>query len=122
MPDITVLVIEDDELNMKLVKAILSRQGFRVIGAESAEEGLPLVRSEKPNVVLMDLKLPGMDGLAATRLIRSDPETARVPVIAVTAYAMEIDVKRAIDAGCDACVTKPLDLKSFIATVRALAL
>jgi two-component system, cell cycle response regulator DivK len=122
MPDKTVLVIEDDELNLKLVTAILSREGFRVVGAESAEKGLPLVRSEKPHIVLMDLKLPGMDGLAATRLIRSDPATARVPVIAVTAYAMDIDVRRAIAAGCDACVTKPLDLKSFVETVRTHAL
>ena len=118
----TVLVIEDNEINMKLVTAILSREGYRVVGTESAEKGLLLTQSEKPHIVLMDIKLPGMDGLEATRLIKSDPDTAGIPVVALTAHAMESDTERARNAGCDAVITKPIELKTFIAMVRSLAL
>jgi two-component system, cell cycle response regulator DivK len=115
----TILVIEDNEINMKLVTAILSREGYRVIGTESAEKGLLLTRSEKPHIVLMDIKLPGMDGLEATRLIKSDPATAGIPVVALTAHAMESDAARARNAGCAAVITKPIELKTFIETVRS---
>ncbi len=122
MSEKTVLVIEDDTLNTKLVKAILTGAGFRVVSAENAEKGLQLLQSEKPHLVLMDVKLPGMDGLTATRLIKADPVMAGIPIVAFTAYAMEGDIQKALDAGCSAVITKPIDLKTFIAKVRSLML
>lgn len=121
MEDRTVLIIEDDELNMKLFMKILVRDGYHVIGAETAEKGLDLARSKKPDLVLMDVKLPGMDGLQATRLLKASHETAHIPVVAVSAYAMTEDISRAREAGCDDFVSKPIDMKGFLTTVRRFA-
>jgi CheY-like chemotaxis protein len=116
-----ILVVDDNELNIKLFTKILVREGYQVIPAETAEKCFQLIRNEKPDLVLMDMKLPGMDGLEATRLIKADPATAGIPVVAVSAYAMEEDARRARDAGCDACVTKPIDMKLFVETVHRFA-
>jgi two-component system, cell cycle response regulator DivK len=117
-----VVVIEDNALNMKLFSRILAREGFHAVGAETAEEGLKLLKTVIPSLVLMDIRLPGMDGLQATRIIKADPATAGIPVIAVSAYAMEEDLRQAREAGCDAFVTKPIDMKNFVETVRKMAL
>ncbi len=118
MNDKTILVIEDHELNLKLVKALLQRGSFQVLGAGDAESGLELARSGKPDLILMDIQLPGMDGLAATRLIKEDPLLRKIPVVAMTSYAMEADLKKAKEAGCDGYITKPIETRRFLDTVR----
>jgi CheY-like chemotaxis protein len=100
---------------------ILVREGYRVVGAETAELGLSLAQKELPSLIIMDLKLPGMDGLEATRILKADPMMSHIPILMLTAYAMQADKVRAFDAGCAEFVTKPIDLKSFVNTVRRLA-
>ena len=117
----TLLVVEDDQLNLKLVTMILVREGYRIVGAETAELGLTLAHNEAPSLVIMDLKLPGMDGLEATRRLKADPAVSSIPVLMLTAHALQADKVRAYDAGCVEFVTKPIDLKSFVHAVRRLA-
>jgi len=117
----TVLVIDDEELNLKLVALMLAGEGFRVITSTSAEEGLELLRRETPNVILMDIRLGGMDGLEATRRIKADPTYASIPIIAVSAYAMEEDRVRAAHAGCSHYLTKPFSKKDLLETVKRLS-
>ncbi len=114
----TILAIEDNDLNLKLVRALLQRGSFKILEAGNAEIGLALVRSGKPDLILMDLQLPGMDGLTATRLLKQDSESKKIPVVALTSYAMEGDVERAKEAGCAGYITKPIDTRSFLDTVR----
>lgn len=110
----TVLVIEDNELNMKLIAALLSISHFQILKAADAENGLQLARREHPDLILMDVQLPGMDGLSATRLIRDDDALKHIPVIALTSYAMQGDEEKAIAAGCTAYIPKPIDTRKFI--------
>lgn len=114
----TVLVVEDNYLNLKLVRDILELDGTNVLEAETAETGIELARRHKPDVILMDIELPGMDGLSATRVICGDPELNTIPVIAMTAYAMEEDRRKAQTAGCCGYITKPINIKSFQKTVN----
>ena len=114
----TVLVIEDNEMNMKLVRVLLQMGEYDILEAVDAESGIPLARAHKPDLVLMDVHLPGMDGLSATRIIKEDPALKRIPVIALTSYAMEGDEKKAIEAGCDGYITKPIDTRTFLDTIR----
>ena len=113
MDNNSVLVIEDDELNMKLMRAVLQLGKCQVLEAKSAEEGIQLAREHHPNLILMDIRLPGMNGLEATRFIKDDPELKDIPVVALTAYAHEEDEAKAIDAGCTAYIPKPIDSHSF---------
>jgi|ERR1043166_1120388 CheY-like chemotaxis protein len=113
----TVLVIEDNPLNMELVVDLLEANGCRVLQAASAEEGLNLARENSPDLVLMDLSLPGMDGLAATRVLKSDPDTRKLTIIALTAHAMRGDQNNALAAGCDGYLSKPIDVKSFASRI-----
>jgi len=113
----TVLVIEDNELNRKLVMALLQRGSYRVLEADNAESGLVLARNEKPDLILMDVQLPGMDGLTATRILKNDRVLKNIPVVALTAYAMEGDVEKAKEAGCDGYLTKPIDFHNFFDVV-----
>jgi len=117
-----VLVIEDNAANMKLSSLLLHNAGHVVLPAVDAETGLALARSELPDLVLMDIQLPGMDGLAATALLKRDPRTAGIPVIALTAMAMKADQKRSELAGCDAYIAKPLRYKQLYAAIEALLL
>ncbi len=117
MQDKTVLVIEDNELNMKFARTLLEIGGYTVIEAIDAETGIRLIREHQPDMILMDLQLPGMDGLSATRLIKSDPVLQDIPVIALTAYAMSRDEEKAKEVGCAGSITKPVDPKSFLETV-----
>ncbi|TFB68090.1 response regulator [Cryobacterium glaciale] len=103
-----ILIIEDNPINMKLATLLVRRAGHSTLEAVDAESGLLLARIEIPDLILMDVQLPGMDGFAATAELKSDPVTAKIPVIALTAMAMTRDEERARQAGCDAYITKPL--------------
>jgi CheY-like chemotaxis protein len=113
----TILVIEDHPLNFELVQDLLIVHGFNVTHASSAEEGLCLARQCLPDLVLMDLSLPGMDGLCATQRLKTDPATAAIPVVALTAHAMMGDNQLARRAGCDGYLTKPINTRTFIAEI-----
>jgi two-component system cell cycle response regulator len=116
----TILVVEDNELNMKLIRALLQIGEFRVLEAPNAEIGLQFAREEKPDLILMDIQLPGMDGLTATCILKQDPSTQKIPVVALTSYAMEGDREKARAAGCDDYISKPLDTREFLNRVRKL--
>jgi CheY-like chemotaxis protein len=109
-----VLVIEDNPLNLELVTDLLEASGCVVCHARTAEEGLHLAQTTLPDVILMDLSLPGMDGLAATRAIRANPATRHLPVIALTAHAMMGDEENALNAGCDGYLAKPINTRTFL--------
>ena len=115
-----ILVIEDNPANMKLACLLLRNVGHAVLCAVDAESGVNLARAELPDLILMDIQLPGMDGLAATALLKSEPATAALPIIAVTAMAMKADQERSQIAGCDAYIAKPLRYKELYALIDAL--
>jgi two-component system, cell cycle response regulator DivK len=115
-----VLVIEDNPANMKLACFLLHNAGHTVLCAVDAETGLTLARVEHPDLILMDLQLPGMDGLAATALLKQDLATAAIPVIALTALAMKADREKSELAGCDAYIVKPLRYKELYAAIDTL--
>ena len=112
-----ILVIEDNPANLELFSDLLEAAGYEVYGANSAEEGLRLARGMHPDLILMDLSLPGMDGLAATRALREDPDTCQLRIVALTAHAMKGDEAIAERAGCNGYLTKPIDTRRFIASV-----
>lgn len=112
-----ILVIEDSPVNMALTVAILENAGHAVLQADHAVEGIDIARREQPDLVLMDIQLPDLDGLTATRMLKSDPRTANLPVIALTAFAMKGDEDETRAAGCDGYVTKPIRYKEFLAEV-----
>jgi CheY-like chemotaxis protein len=112
-----ILVVEDNSVNLELVTDLLEANGFSVLPAATAEEGLRLARELGPDLILMDLSLPGIDGLAATRALKTDPVTCQVPVIALTAHAMRGDEAAALKAGCDGYLSKPIDTRTFPARV-----
>ena len=119
-PDMaTVLVVEDNTANMKLAKFLLESVGHTVISATDAESGLTLARDRQPNLILMDIQLPRMDGLEATALLKRDDATRAIPVIALTALAMKGDEERIRAAGCDGYMAKPLAYREFLATISA---
>jgi len=115
-----ILVIEDSPVNMALTVAILENAGHTVLQADHAAEGLEAARREQPDLVLMDIQLPDIDGLAATRMLKSDPRTSHLPVIALTAFAMKGDEDDTRAAGCDGYVTKPIRYKEFLAEMDAV--
>ena len=115
---IIILIIEDNPLNVELASDLLRVHGFRIYTAQSAEQGLPLARELMPELVLMDISLPGMDGLSATRVLKSDPATSHLTVVGLTAHAMKGDERIAADAGFDGYVTKPIDTRTFAATIK----
>jgi two-component system cell cycle response regulator DivK len=114
-----ILVVEDNPTNMKLAVFLLEAAGHTVISATDAELGLTLARDESPNLILMDIQLPGMDGLQATALLKGDIATRSIPVIALTALAMKGDEERIRAAGCDGYIAKPLAHRDFIASISA---
>ncbi len=115
-----VLVIEDNAANMKLTSLLLLSVGHTVLCAADAETGLTLARADRPDLILMDIQLPGMDGLAATAMLKQDPATAAIPVIALTAMAMKEDREKTRAAGCDAYIAKPLRYRELYAAIDAL--
>jgi CheY-like chemotaxis protein len=113
----TILVIEDNELNMKLVRSLLKMSSYVMVEAGDAETGIKLASEKKPDLILMDIQLPGMDGLSATKIIKTDPSLKDTVIIALTSHAMEGDDKKVRDAGCDGYITKPIDTRNFLQTV-----
>ncbi len=109
-----ILVIEDNDLNRELFKAILETGGYQPLLASDAEKGLEIAKKHHPDLILMDIQLPGMDGLTATRLIKNDTELKGIPVIALTAYAMPRDERKALDAGCMGYISKPVRVRDFL--------
>lgn len=114
MGDKSILVVEDNDLNMKMVRHLLQMGRYRVIEAQDAEIGIRLAREHRPDLILMDINLPGMDGLSATRLIKKDPALKEIAVVAITSYAMLGDEKKAREAGCAEFITKPIDTRKFL--------
>ena len=113
----TILVIEDNQLNMKLVKTLLQIEKHQVLEAVSAENGLEIAKEQVPDLILMDIQLPGMNGLETTRILKEDPELMNIPVVALTSFAMQGDEEKAISAGGEGYITKPIDTREFTKTL-----
>jgi CheY-like chemotaxis protein len=116
-----VLVIEDDPTDLKLVRAVLRMDGHIVRGTTSAEEAVDAIAAEKPEVILLDLRLPGMDGLTLARRLKAHADTRSIPIIAVTAYPERYRREELLEAGCDACITKPIDTRELSKTLEDAA-
>lgn len=108
-----ILIVDDNEVNLRLAHWLLSSEGFNVRVAKDAEEAFVVLDSFHPRLILMDLQMPGMDGLTATRKLKADPKTREIIVIALTAFAMSGDRERALEAGCEGYVTKPIDTRTL---------
>jgi two-component system cell cycle response regulator DivK len=113
-----VLIVEDNERNLKLVRDVLQVKGYSTIEAGTAEDGIKLASEKKPDLILMDIQLPGMNGIDALKVLRKDPATATIPVVAVTASVMQQDRKHITEAGFDGYVGKPINVKEFLEAVR----
>ena len=113
-----ILIVEDNDKNLKLVRDVLQVKGYATIEAGTAEDGIVLARERRPDLILMDIQLPGMNGIAAIGVLRADPTTAAIPVVAVTASVMPQDRNKITEAGFNAYVGKPINLKEFLDTVR----
>ena len=114
-----ILIVEDNEKNMKLVRDILQAKGFETMEAVNAEDGIKLALARVPDLVLMDIQLPGMNGMEALKVLRAEPATAKVPVVAITASVMTQDRQQIMDTGFDGFIEKPINLRDFLATVNA---
>ncbi|HRD66637.1 MAG TPA: response regulator [Candidatus Competibacter sp.] len=114
MENIKILIIEDNKMNMKLVRSLLQLKQFEVIEAEDGEKGIKLAAEQLPNLILMDIQLPGIDGLTATSILKKNPLTKHIPVVALTSHAMRGDAQKARGAGCEGYITKPIDTRLFI--------
>jgi len=114
----TILIVEDNEKNMKLARDVLQARGYATLEATTGEDGVRLAREHRPELVLMDIQLPGISGIEALRELRADPSTAAIPVLAVTASVMEQDRRQITQAGFDGYVGKPINLKEFFEAVR----
>jgi CheY-like chemotaxis protein len=114
-----ILVIEDNPINMELVTDLLEAAGFHVFPAATGEQGLRAAEVFAPDLILMDLSLPGLDGLATTRALRQNPATSQLPIVALTAHAMKGDEAITLSAGCNGYLTKPIDTRTFVSHVSA---
>lgn len=117
----TVLIVEDNELNMKLFHDLLDAHGFRTIQTRSGVDAMDLARAHRPDLILMDIQLPEVSGLEVTRWLKDDEELRHIPIVAVTAFAMNGDEERIRQGGCEAYLSKPISIASFIGTIRDLA-
>jgi two-component system, cell cycle response regulator DivK len=115
-----ILIVEDNEKNRKLVRDILQFKGYQTMESETAEEGIRLARERKPALVLMDFHLPGMNGIEALKVLRADPQTSSIPVLAVTASAMTEDRQRIMAAGFEGLQTKPINVREFLDAVAQI--
>ena len=115
-----ILLVEDNEINRDMLSRRLARRGFEVLIAENGQSGVDLTVSERPDLVLMDMSLPVMDGWEATRRLKADPNTSAIPIIALTAHAMASDREQALEAGCDDYDSKPVDLSRLVRKIEQL--
>jgi two-component system cell cycle response regulator DivK len=113
-----ILIVEDNEKNLKLVRDVLQVKGFATVEAGTAEDGIKLAAERKPDLILMDIQLPGMNGIDALKVLRADPATAAIPVVAVTASVMQQDRTLITEAGFDGYIGKPINVKEFLDAVR----
>ena len=116
----TVLIVDDAPLNRKLIRTLLEMRNIRVIDAQDAEQALELVRAERPDLVLMDIQLPGLNGLEATRILKADPNTADIPVVILSAGSIPGDDPQMRDAGCAGLILKPFRAQEFLKTVTSI--
>lgn len=114
----TILVVEDNDMNMQLVEYLLEEAGYGIVKATSGEEALDVAARANPALVLMDIHLPGMDGLSVAREMKQNEKTRHVPILALTAHAMRGDKDRFLEAGCDGYISKPIDVKTFIPSIE----
>jgi two-component system, cell cycle response regulator DivK len=113
-----ILVIEDQEDNRQIVRDLVTASGYELIEATTGEEGIEAAARERPDLILMDIQLPGIDGYEVTRRIKANPQLSKIPIIAVTSYALSGDDKKAFAAGCDGYVTKPYSPRLLLAKIR----
>jgi len=113
----TILVVEDNEMNMKLMRAVLQKDNYRILEAKDAETGISLAREQHPDLILMDIQLPGMDGLSASQIIKNDQDLKDIPIFALTGLAMESDKAKAMDIGLVGYIVKPFSVKVFLETI-----
>ncbi len=113
-----ILVVEDQEDNRRILRDLLTSAGYELIEAVTGEDGVALAERERPDLILMDIQLPGVDGYEATRRIKANPALRAIPIIAVTSYALSGDDQKALAAGCDAYVTKPFSPRALLAKIR----
>ncbi len=116
--DKTVLVVEDNDLNMKLFQDVLELHGYNVLQAKDGMEGWRMAREHRPDLILMDIRLPGISGLEATKRLMADETLKSIPVIAITAFAMAGDKEKFLEGGCDAYIPKPISIPNFLQTVE----
>ena len=116
----TILIVEDNEKNMKLARDVLQSKGYATLEAVTGEDGVRLAIEHKPDLILMDIQLPGISGIDALRVLRANPETAKIPAVAVTASVMQQDRKHITEAGFDGYLGKPINLKEFLDTVHRM--
>ncbi|MGK7873843.1 MAG: response regulator [Xenococcaceae cyanobacterium] len=115
-----ILLVEDNEMNRDMLSRRLKRKGYDVVIAIDGSEGVSMAASESPDIILMDMSLPVMDGWTATRQLKSNPATKNIPVVALTAHAMSGDREKALEAGCDDYDTKPIDFKHLLGKIEAI--
>jgi len=118
MADETILLVEDNALNRKLVETILRPHGYRLLIAVDGEEAIAIAPRERPDLILMDMRLPKVSGYDVAQALKAQPETAHIPIVALTSHAMPGDRERALEAGCDGYITKPIDTRTFPGLVR----
>jgi two-component system, cell cycle response regulator DivK len=113
-----ILIVEDEPKNLKLFRDLLQKIGYETTEATDGEQGVELARTTKPDLILMDIMMPKMDGLEATRIIKANATTKDIPIIALTSYAMKGDRERTLEAGCDGYIAKPVDIRELLKTVE----
>jgi CheY-like chemotaxis protein len=118
MSESTILIVEDSELNRRLLEAVLAPHGYQLLVAEDGESGVTLAHKAKPDLILLDILLPGIDGYEVTRHLRGDPETRNLVIVALTASASSEEQERALAAGCDGYISKPIDTRAFPDQIR----
>lgn len=113
-----VLIVEDDPKNLKLIRDLLQIRGYTALEATDGKQGVDMARAKMPDLILMDIQMPVMDGFEAISILKADPVTKSIPIIALTAFAMQGDREKCIEAGCNDYITKPLDTRAFVTKVK----
>ena len=113
-----ILIVEDDPMNLKLIRDLLQIRGYTILEATDGKQSVDMARANMPDLILMDIQMPVMDGFEAISILKADPVTKNIPIIALTAFAMQGDREKCMDAGCSDYITKPLDTRAFVTTVK----